>query len=111
MINLQDEQINKILDMNFEQLYALYKTLSIDYPKLKINYHKIRFGIKISFDIHDHFEQNIKIKLKKNIVSIGGKICNLTEYRTEIEDRESLCRQQILENITTTNQIYKGMKE
>lgn len=72
-----------------------------DYDKI---YKRVRYGIKIKdFEIFDLWRQESKAiiaKSKKREVIINGNIYKLTDYWTEEQERISLMRQTLYENLT-----------
>lgn len=62
-------------------------------------YRKARFGININFDINDALIGNIKIKAKSQEAIINRWKYNLEDYNTELENRERIIKEYLIEQL------------
>lgn len=99
-----------VIKMDLEEAYKTFTLLKYneepikDYGKL---YQKIRFGIKIPFDIYRSIENDYVIKDKIDEIIIENLVIKLSDYQTEIEEREGLIKNTILSAIGEPD-IIKG---
>lgn len=109
-MKLKEQQINEVLTMDLEDAYNFYITCMQENKELEEHYEQIRFGINITFDIHDIFDKFVTIKPKNGIVRIRGKSHKLIDYRTEVEKRHAKIKKAIIDHITEPNEIYKELE-
>ena len=63
-------------------------------------YNTARFGIKIPFDIYYYLQNQITIKPKRGIAIIRGRTYLLEDLYTEIEERNKVIKEWLVENLT-----------
>lgn len=105
MVELSEEQI---LASDITELYTLIRARLHDQipneEELKDAKRKVRWGIKIKFDIHDYDIGNYTEKPKGGIILIPlwrpQHKYKITDIHTEIEEREDLARKTLLDSIT-----------
>lgn len=89
-----------VMQMNIEEAWEVFKMLVRDMEEFdEESYKKARFGIRIKFDINEYTNKWIRVKTKKGIVLIRGKVYRSEDFWTEIEEREYLIKRWIIENI------------
>lgn len=85
-----------LMTMGLPEAWNMYKIMS-DKDEL---YRRARFGIKIKFDINDYLKGRITIKPKSGRAMIRGRNCSLEDFETELEDREKVIKEWLIENCT-----------
>lgn len=104
----QDLQ-EKISEANAEWLWNQFILLEGELNNYKELYQKIRYGINIQeFEIFDLWRPESKaivVKPKSQQVSIHGKLYKLTDYWTEEQERISLMRKTLFENLASPSPI------
>ena len=68
------------------------------YPELPEIYNKARYGIDTKFDAYDLLNQVIVIKGKTGKALYRGKVIDLSELWTELEERTIMMKKWIREN-------------
>lgn len=84
----------EIRQMNFEEAWNTFKT---EIQMMQPEYQKARFGLGIRFDINDYLKGRITIKAKTGKAFIRGKSFELEEFETELEKRERIIKDWLLE--------------
>lgn len=74
----------KIRTMDLKQAY-FFTIGEEDIPEE--DYRKMRYGIKVKFDIYDYIHNNIAVKQKSRLIGIGSKWMTMDEFYSEIEAR------------------------
>lgn len=95
---LTQEELTQLLGLSFEDTYKLLRALQRD-PDRNINQkelEKIRFGIKLEFDVNACFTGHITDKFKGGIVIVGTRAFKTRDYFSEMEERESLAKYLLL---------------
>jgi len=87
-----------IMTLPLEEAWNVIKVLDCD----NTTYKKARFGIQIPFDINDYIKERIIIKAKSNIAIIKGKPYSLTDFETELEQREKTIKEWLNKNYGKT---------
>jgi len=85
----------EIRTLGFEEAWQLFKTEAEIGSE---EYELARKGIEIKFDINDYFHGNITIKGKTGKAFVRGKLYKSEDIYTEIEKRERLIKEWLLEN-------------
>ena len=85
-----------ILTMGLVDCWNMYKVMTMRDD----TYKQARFGVKIKFDINDYLKGRILTKPKSGKALIRGRTCELEEFETELEEREKLIKEWLLENCT-----------
>lgn len=85
-----------ILTLGIAEAWNMYKIMA----EHDQTYRKARFGTNIKFDINDYLKGRIQIKPKTGKALIRGKTCDLEEFETELENREKLIKDWLVENYT-----------
>ena len=78
----------EILTLGIKEAWNVYK-IKIDNDE---DYRKVRFGIKIKFDLNDYLKNRIVMKSKIGKVIVRGNTHNLTDFDTELEEREKIMK-------------------
>lgn len=87
----------KVLSMDISAAYALYNVLKKEQGFNYSNYHKIRFGIKIMFDIYKIIDNHYFERPRNNQIVIRGiGMIPSVDFNTEVEERETLIKKAIL---------------
>lgn len=104
----------EIMTQTFKQAFKQFNVLKLAEPKLEKEYQKIRYGIKIKFDVYNYFDGNYKLKDKQykikseeQFIIIEGKKILFKEFNTELEEREALTKSEILINMKEESVIQK----
>lgn len=98
-MNLEPE---KILELDLESAFKLLNILKIEQPQnkqLQNAYNKTRNGIKIKFDIYNMIAKNMHEDTKNLEITIENKTYKLTDFYTEIEQREITTKKAILDSL------------
>ena len=100
-----NEEHMEILKLDLHDAWNWFITLCDD--KGCDEYRQARFGVNtnIPFDIYDYFNGTVLIKSKRGKVYIRKHECSLTDFYTELEDREKIIKTWILDN-TEEEDIY-----
>lgn len=85
-----------ILTMGLPEAWNMYKMLS----EHDNEYNEARFGKKIRFDINDYLKGRILIKPKTGKALIKGKGYLLEDFETELEEREKIIKEWLIDNYT-----------
>lgn len=85
-----------ILTLGLPEAWNMYKIMT----EHDEEYRKARFGIKIKFDINDYLKGRILIKPKTGKALVRGKTFILEDFETELEEREKVVKDWLLENYT-----------
>lgn len=85
-----------ILTLGLPEAWNMYKIMA-DHDE---EYRKARFGVKIKFDINDYLKGRIMTKPKTGKALIRGKTCQLEDFETELEKREKIIKEWLVENYT-----------
>lgn len=86
-----------ILTMEFQDCWNVFKTQIGMADK---TYLDARFGISLKFDIYDYLSGNILIRGRAGKVQIRGLgTFKLTDFRTELEMRERLMKEFLIEEL------------
>lgn len=86
---------NDFFTIPFEDAWAYFK-ISIESSSKE--YQQVRFGIKIKFDIYDYQKGRIETKPKQGLALLHGKRYNLEEIETELEEREKIMKNWLIDN-------------
>lgn len=92
------EDTIQLLSMSLEDTYKLLLALEQD-PDREIDKQeldRIRFGVKIPFDLHMQFTGMVTFKHKADKVIIGRRIMSVKDYFSEIEAREAISKSLLL---------------
>lgn len=86
----------EIAQLTLEEAWGVYKTECELGSK---EYHKIRFGINLKFDINDHFRNIFPRKTKTGLIMIKGQWYATEDYYTELELRERVLKDWLQTNM------------
>lgn len=84
-----------IRTMDFDECWNFFKT-EIDMKDMI--YRQVRFGNKLFFDINDYLKGRLQMKPKIGKVIIRGMVFDLGDFETELEVRERMMKNWLLEN-------------
>lgn len=94
----EDTTIADVRGMELNELYKVLRSMREDIGNYESLLVKARFGINIRFDIHDWIRGiGIRPKEKTGIVIINGKPYQRSDIYTEIEAREDIMKEAIIE--------------
>ena len=97
-----------ILTLGLAEAWNMYKIMA-DHNQ---EYRKARFGVNIKFDINDYLKGRILTKPKTGKALIRGKTCKLEDFETELEEREKIIKDWLVENYTEEDiATARGYKE
>ena len=77
------------------------------YMDLSQVYQKARYGVKMKFDLYFHIYGHLTIKTKTGILIYKGKSYDMSDYYTELEQRNILMKKWIRENTDTDTGLPK----
>ena len=83
-----------ILTLGLSEAWNMYKIMC----EHDNEYKKARFGMNIKFDINDYLKGRIITKPKTGKALIRGKAYHLEEFETELETREKVIKDWLVEN-------------
>jgi len=86
------------LDIRTLSLEEAWNTFKTEIGMTEKEYRQARFGVSIRFDINDYLKGRIAIKSKTGKAFIKGSSYNLEEFETELEKRERVIKEWLLEN-------------
>lgn len=92
-------EANEVMSMDILTAYKAYTVLKLDEPELTKDYNKVRFGIKLRFDINNILTENYYIKGKAGTIWVEGNKYPLKDFYTEMEEREALIKKAILDSL------------
>lgn len=90
-----------ILTLGLPEAWNMYKIMA-DHDQ---SYREARFGIRIKFDINDYLKGRILTKPKTGKALIRGHTCKLEDFETELEAREKIIKEWLVENYTEEDLI------
>ena len=99
-MKIPKETAEKIISGTMMELWNVFVTLEGEYEEYDEDYEAIRFGIDVSFDIYDLWEETSRIIIKDKIgkVLVSQKEFDISDYRTEKENRRKIMANAISEN-------------
>lgn len=107
-MKLTQDQATEILKMDLETAYKTYLIMCIEELELKEELPNIKYGIKIEFDIRDHFtKKNKHLQKKDKVLLRDRRLVPLSEYRDELEERETMMKKIMLDHLTD-DEIVEG---
>lgn len=83
--------------MDFQDAYDLFVN---EAPKESTEYAKVRYGVKLKFDVYDYFHDLMTVKEKTGWVIHHGKKFKLTDLWTEVEERAKICKAWLKDNVS-----------
>lgn len=83
-----------ILTLGLNEAWNMYKIMASHDNSYKM----ARFGVNIKFDINDYLKGRIQTKPKSGRALIRGQTCKLEDFETELEEREKVVKEWLLEN-------------
>lgn len=86
-----------ILTLNLQEAWEMFLMLA---ENNTTEYEKARWGIKIPFDIYDHFSGATTQKIKVGKINIKGKAYDSSDFYSELELRKKIIKEWLLENFT-----------
>lgn len=104
-----DLELTEILQLNKQELYALYKMIRAETPK-PTEEEQIEHGYKAKFDIHLYLNDRIKDNWKNLTMIIRGKPCPYEIFFKEIDQRETTMRTTIMK-CCETKDIQEARQE
>lgn len=92
---------------SMKELWSTFINLDGEYAEYGEDYEKVRYGIKVHFEIQDLWEETVRLKRrdKEGKVMINRKIYTLEEFRTEKEERRKIMVNAIMENLDNKTPI------
>lgn len=86
------------MDIRTLSLQEAWNTFKTEIEMTEKEYKEARFGVTIKFDINDYLKNRIAIKGKVGKAFIRGKSHSLEDFETELEKRERIIKDWLLEN-------------
>jgi len=96
-------ELDEILQLPEKEKYELFV---LDKQEIPEQYQKVRYGINVKFDYYEHLKGNLRTIPKTNMVKWRGRQFSLTDYYTEIEDRNAIITQHLIDKYIQ-NEIFK----
>lgn len=107
-----------ILTLSLDAAWTLYKIKFLDMSRTKDedgnkvkpftttqDYDNIRFGLNIKFEIDDYLKNRFREKPKSGTIVIWKDEYNISDFRTEIDNRERMIRSALLDYYAQENDI------
>lgn len=90
-MKLSEDIVKELVSANLSELYNNFKMYTQDEKEL---YVKVRFGIRLKFDLN-YYMHNLYVYKPKNeyVVLKNGLSFDFTEFFTELDEREALLRE------------------
>ena len=91
----------RVVTGSMHELWDTFINLEGEYEEFAEDYSEVRFGIKVSFEIYELWEdtKTIMKKNKDGMVIINGNTYKVEEFRTEKEERRKIMVEAILNNV------------
>lgn len=100
-MKIDENQIDLIMNKSLEEKWKLFRMLKGEYQEWEQDYLDVRYGIDIKFDINFAWQKqkNVYMGQSQKMMVIGGNKINIEDFNTELEKREDIINQALLNNV------------
>ena len=102
-----------IIALSLAEVWTLYKVKRKEMIKegftSEQEYNRIRYGITIMFELDDYIQERFRERPKSGEIVIQKIVYSIKEFRTEMEERERLMRNSLL-NYYADDKDILGMR-
>ena len=102
-MKIPKEKAEILLNGSMKQIWEAFIALENEYKEYSEDYEKVRYGIKVEFEIYELWEPETTSLIEKfprdRKVKIGNKSYSIEDFRTEKEERRKIMVEAIFCNI------------
>lgn len=100
-MKIDENQIDLIMTKSLEEKYKLFRMLENEYPEWQKEYNRVRYGVNLKFDINFIWQKQKMVYAAQNgkMMVINNTKVRLEDYNTEVEDREKIIDEALLNNV------------